>query len=181
MFEAREGRREAWDELVARLSPRVWAVARAHRLDHADAADVAQLTWMRLAEHLHRIERPEAVGAWVATTARREALRILRQQASLVPTDAEDLEDRVTSEGADVRVLQHERDRLLWSAFLELSERCQALLRVTVAAKDAGYDEIGAALGMPIGSIGPTRQRCLDRLRTLVADRGIERAADASL
>jgi DNA-directed RNA polymerase specialized sigma24 family protein len=72
------GEQAAWDALVDRFGPTVWAIARAHRLNPSDAADVSQTTWLRLVENLHRIEQPERVGAWLATTARRESLRVLR-------------------------------------------------------------------------------------------------------
>jgi RNA polymerase sigma factor (sigma-70 family) len=162
---AATGEREAWSRLVEEFDGMLRAVARVHRLCDADAADVAQTAWMRLAENLDRLQNPSRVGAWLATTARRECLRSLRASARELP-DAEPPEPA----GADVSpidggLLEAERDRALWSAFRRLPARDQALLRMLVAEPQPSYDEIAAALGMPIGSIGPTRGRALDRLR----------------
>jgi RNA polymerase sigma factor (sigma-70 family) len=162
---AATGERDAWSQLVEEFDGMLRAVARGHRLCDADAADVAQTAWMRLAENLDRLQNPSRVGAWLATTARRECLRALRASARELP-DAEPPEPA----GADVSpidcgLLEAERGRALWSAFRRLPARDQALLRMLVAEPQPSYDEIAAALGMPIGSIGPTRGRALDRLR----------------
>ena len=162
---ASTGEREAWSRLVEEFDGMLRAVARGHRLCDADAADVAQTAWMRLAENVDRLQNPSRVGAWLATTARRECLRSLRASARERP-DAEPPEPA----GADVSpiddgLLEAERGRALWSAFRRLPARDQALLRMLVAEPQPSYDEIAAALGMPIGSIGPTRGRALDRLR----------------
>jgi RNA polymerase sigma factor (sigma-70 family) len=155
------------------------AVARRHRLSDADTADVAQTTWLRLAENLHRLQDPSRVGAWLATTARRECLRTLRASARELP-ESEPPEPTVRDIlSIDRAVLQAERDTELWSAFRRLPARDQALLRMLVADPQPSYEDIGDALEMPIGSIGPTRGRALDRLR-LELDRGrapVERAA----
>jgi RNA polymerase sigma factor (sigma-70 family) len=143
----------------------LWAVARAHRLHDAEAADVVQVTWLRLVEHLGRLHDPARVRFWLATTARRECLRVLRDQDRVTPFG----EDQPESESADVpavdAVLEHERDEALWRSFSRLRESDQALLRLLVADPAPAYREIAAALDMPIGSIGPTRQRALERLR----------------
>jgi RNA polymerase sigma factor (sigma-70 family) len=175
--DAAAGDQAAWNRLVARFNGLVWAVARAHRLDQADAADVVQTTWLRLVEHLGRLQDPERVGAWLATTARRECLRILRSSARVVPTETELLPDPGTEAPLAAGLLADERDRALWSAFGGLSERCQVLLRLLVADPSPSYEDVGAALDMPIGSIGPTRQRCLDRLRGLAVTAGVTRGA----
>jgi RNA polymerase sigma factor (sigma-70 family) len=168
---AADGDQAAWHGLVDRYNGLVWSVARAHRLSTVDASDVVQTTWLRLVEHLGRLQDPERVGAWLATTARRECLRTLRHSARQVPTEAV---PEVVAEGrVDSALLVEERDRLLWQAFGALSERCQTLLRILVADPPPSYEEIGAALDMPIGSIGPTRQRCLDRLRSLAEGEGV--------
>ncbi len=168
---AAEGDRAAWDGLVDRYNGLVWSVARSFRLASADASDVVQTTWLRLVEHLGSLQDPERVGAWLATTARREALRTLRHSARQVPT--EELPDAGTDAQLDAALLVAERDRALWQAFGGLSERCQALLRVLVADPPPSYDEISASMDMPIGSIGPTRQRCLERLRGLAEGEGV--------
>ena len=155
----------AWGELVDRFTGLVWATARAHRLSAADAADVVQTTWLRLVEHLDRIRDPAGLGGWLATTARHECLRVLRLQGRMVPTGEPDFAQPTADDELDARLLERERDSLLWRAFAGLSERCQALLRLVASPLEPSYAEIGAALGMPIGAIGPTRARCLDRLR----------------
>jgi RNA polymerase sigma factor (sigma-70 family) len=162
---AAAGDRGAWEEIVERFSGLVWATARAHRLSRADAADVAQTTWLRLVENLDRIRKPEALGAWLATTARHESLRVIRRGAREQPTDEDDLFEPPTDETLEDLVVGRERGGALWRAFARLSDRCQALLRLLMSEEEPSYEEIGAALGMRIGSIGPTRQRCLERLR----------------
>lgn len=164
---AAAGDQEAWNALVSRYAGLVWSVARSFRLDDADAGDVSQTCWLRLVEHLGRLRDPERVGAWLATTARNEALRILRRSGRQVPVGDShelDLEDRDSSP-PDRGLLTAERDAVLWQAFEALPERCRMLLRVLLADPPPSYDEVSAALDMPIGSIGPTRGRCLQRLR----------------
>jgi RNA polymerase sigma factor (sigma-70 family) len=162
---AAAGDRDAWNELVDEFGGMLRAVARGHRLSDADTADVAQTTWLRLAENLHRLQDPSRVGAWLATTARRECLRTLRASALELP-EAEPPEPTVCDRpSVDRALLQAERDAELWSAFRRLPARDQALLRMLVADPQPSYEDIGNALEMPIGSIGPTRGRALDRLR----------------
>src|SRR4051794_12438673 len=153
---AAQGDQVAWDELVDRYNGLVWSVARSHRLSHVDASDVVQTTWLRLVEHLGRLQDPERVGAWLATTARRESLRTLRLSARLLPT--EELPEAATGAGRDAALRAQERARALGQAFGGLPERCQSLLRILVGEPPPSYEEIGAALDMPVGSIGPTRQ-----------------------
>src|SRR4051795_5305810 len=174
---AAEGDQAAWHGLVDRYNGLVWSVARAHRLSTVDASDVVQTPWLRLVEHLGRLQDPERVGAWLATTARRECLRTLRLSARQVPTEAEQLPDPGTDVPLDAGLLAGERDRALWTAFGGLSERCQVLLRILVADPPPSYEDVSAALDMPIGSIGPTRQRCLDRLRGLAETAGVSRGS----
>jgi RNA polymerase sigma factor (sigma-70 family) len=178
---ARNGERAAWDALVDRLARLVWSVTHAFGLDPQDGADVAQIAWMRLAEHIDRLHDPGAVGTWLATTTRNECITVLRQRARVQPTDVDALTEAMTSPAAEATVLTSERDRLVWVAFEQLSERCRRLLRLAVADKQGGYEEISVVLDMPIGSIGPTRQRCLDRLRQLLATAGITSLSDASV
>src|SRR3954451_7085335 len=172
---AAEGDRDAWDALVDRFNGLVWSVARSHRLSTVDASDVVQTTWLRLVEHLGRLQEPERVGAWLATTARRESLRTLRQSARVLATEPELLPDPGTDAPLAAALLAGERDRALWTAFGGLSERCQVLLRLLVADPPPSYEDVSAVLDMPIGSIGPTRQRCLDRLRGLAETAGVTR------
>jgi len=168
---AAEGDQAAWHGLVDRYNGLVWSVARAHRLSTVDASDVVQTTWLRLVENLGRLQDPERVGAWLATTARRECLRTLRHSARQLPT--EEVPETVAEAQVDSALLLEERDRALWQAFGGLSERCQTLLRILVSDPPPSYEDIGAALDMPIGSIGPTRARCLERLRGLAEGEGV--------
>lgn len=164
---ARAGDQQAWDALVDRYSGLVWSVARSHRLGSADAADVHQATWLRLVEHLDAIREPERLGSWLATTARRESLAVLRRAGRDLPVgDLLTLEPRAAdTTGVDDDLLRRERDRHLWRAFGELAGQCQSVLRLLLLDPPPSYAEISAALDIPIGSIGPTRARCLDQLR----------------
>jgi RNA polymerase sigma factor (sigma-70 family) len=150
----------------------VHGICRGHRLGRDDAADVNQVVWLRLVEHLDRIRTPDAVGGWIAATTRNECLRVLRTTGRLVPTGDDavfDGDDGGRDPGIDTGLLVYERDRALMAAFARLGDRCQQLLRLLMADPAPTYDEIASALDMPVGSIGPTRGRCLDRLRHLMA------------
>jgi RNA polymerase sigma factor (sigma-70 family) len=163
---AAAGDQAAWNELVERFEGLVWATARAHRLSRADAADVAQTTWLRLVENLDRIRDADRLGAWLATTARRECLRHIRLHAREPLTDDADVFETPNEEPIELALLTEERDTALWRAFGKLGERCQALLRLLVSNEEPSYESIGAALDMPVGAIGPTRMRCLEKLRS---------------
>ena len=166
---ARAGDRGAWESLVDRFSGLVWATTRSHRLNDADAADVLQTTWLRLLEHLDDLRNPDAVAAWLATTARNECLRVLRHQARQVPTQDDRIPEDTIPGTLDARLLADERGVALWRAFATLSARCQALLRMLAADPAPHYEDVSFALAMPLGSIGPTRGRCLQSLRRAVA------------
>lgn len=176
---AAAGERAAWDELVASFSRLVWSIAVAHRLGPADSAEVAQTTWMRLVENLGRITQPERLGGWLATTARHESLRLLRLRGRELLTDDEsrlDLGGYDDSPTPESVLLEHDRDRRLWRAFAALPEYCRTLLHLVVIIRPP-YAEVSDALEMPVGSIGPTRARCLERLRKLLAADGMTSAA----
>jgi RNA polymerase sigma factor (sigma-70 family) len=162
---ARAGDRGAWDEIVERYAGMVLAVARSYGLDAHAAADVSQVTWLRLVEHLDDVREPGRLGAWLATTTRREALRALRLAGRELAVEARSLERDHQGPGVDAELLDRERDAELWRAFASLSEPCQRLLALLVADPPLRYAEIAAALDRPIGSLGPTRRRCLDCLR----------------
>jgi RNA polymerase sigma factor (sigma-70 family) len=172
---ASNGDQRAWEGLIGRFGGLVWSVARAHGLSGADAADVSQTAWLRLVEHLHRLRDPERVGTWLAATARHEALRTLRRARRQLPVgddaelDAELGRSGPPVEGPEARTLAAERSDLLWRAFAALPPRCQTLLRVLMADPPPSYQQVAVAMDMPIGSIGPTRGRCLNRLRQLAA------------
>jgi len=155
----------AWRELVERFTKLVWSVARSHRLDHADAADVCQTTWLRLAEHLHSVREPSRLPGWLVTTARRESLRVIAGRRREAPGALPDEPDPDPAAGPETLVLTEDRDSRLWQAFAGLSERCQRLLRILSTAPELSYHEVGTVLGIPVGSIGPTRGRCLETLR----------------
>jgi RNA polymerase sigma factor (sigma-70 family) len=165
---AARGDRRAWNEIVRRYSGLVWAVARSHQLTSADSADVAQTTWLRLVEHIEDLKDPARVGSWLATTARRECLQVLGHTARCRPTDEVPEPAGEERPPVEARLLTAERDAALWRAFSRLAPSDQVLLRLLSAEPPASYKDIAAALDMPIGSIGPTRSRCLERLRSEV-------------
>ncbi|MGZ4232113.1 MAG: RNA polymerase sigma factor [Solirubrobacteraceae bacterium] len=161
---AADSDQQAWDALIDEFAGLIWAIARAHRLDDADAADVAQATWLRLFENLGRLRDPGHVGAWLATTARRECLRVLRMSARSLPVGDEVPDRECSGPLPGDALITGERNRALWRSFARLRASDQALLRLLVADPPPAYEEIALALDMPIGSIGPTRQRALRRL-----------------
>jgi RNA polymerase sigma factor (sigma-70 family) len=164
---AADGDQRSWEIIVDRYADLVWAVARSFRLGRADAADVSQATWLRLVEHLRDIRDSQRLGAWLATTARREALAVLRRSVRTIPTgDPWWLEAaQGTAEPPDRDLLRAEHNSGVRQAFRQLPANCQQLLSVLLADPPPTYAEAGAALDMPIGSIGPTRARCLGILK----------------
>jgi RNA polymerase sigma factor (sigma-70 family) len=176
---AADGDEGAWAALVKRFGGLVWSVARAHGLGRADAEEVFQTAWLRLTEHIGRLKEPDRVGAWLATTARHEALKTIRAGRRSTPTDdldALDLGDGVTPEllvlESEEAAAQTDRLRVVWAAFHRLPDRCRELLRVLIATPPLPYLEIAAMFAMPVGSIGPTRIRCLGQLRRLLGEPG---------
>ena len=170
---AAAGDTEAWNDLVDRYAGLVWGVARGEGLSHADAADVCQTTWLRLAEHVGRLHTPESVGTWLARTARRECWRVLR---SVHRVDSVDATHPAWGQApaADAKLLAEEELKRLWEGLASLSPPCRTLLRVLAADPPPTYAEVSEILDMPIGSIGPRRARCLERLRQLVDHRPAE-------
>lgn len=176
MDAAATGDQRAWDAIVLQFQGLVWATVRSFRLADAESADVVQTCWLRLVENLGRLRDPERLGGWLATTARRECLRCLRNAGRSVPVDDDATFDRASSEPVpeiDADLLRDERDTGLWRAFGRIADRCQRLLRVLTADPPPSYEDISEILDMPVGSIGPTRQRCLERLRTELLVEGI--------
>jgi RNA polymerase sigma factor (sigma-70 family) len=177
---AADGDAAAWKALVEGLSPLVWSVVRAHRLSEADAHEVYQTAWFRFAQHLGRIREPEKAGSWLASTARNECLKVLKSLSRLTLTDDPQLLDRISEDGTPEQLLldseeaaaQSERIRHLWQEFEELGDRCRQLLRILMASPPPSYQEVSAAVGVAVGSIGPLRQRCLRRLRARLEARG---------
>ena len=168
--QAAEGDRGAWERLVDQYARLIWAITRDFKLVESDAADVAQVTWLRLLENIHKIVHPDRVGSWLAATARNECLRSLAARKRVVLAD-----DDVVLEGAatpepeiDERLLSAERSEMVREALSRLPWRWQRMLELLMADPPASYAEISDQLGLPIGSIGPTRSRCLARLRDLL-------------
>jgi RNA polymerase sigma factor (sigma-70 family) len=157
---AARGDEAAWHELVHRHASVVWSVTRAHRLRGADAADASQNTWAALAQHLPKLRNPERLAGWLATTARRECLRILLQGRREVPLDEIEIPAYEEPE-----VFRSARDKLLWQAFGALPDRCRQLLGLLVHAPELTYVQLSRALGIKVNSIGQTRGRCLQTLR----------------
>lgn len=173
------GDQHAWDAIVSQFQGLMWATVRSYRLGDSESADVVQTCWLRLVENLGNLREPERLGGWLATTARRECLRLLRTAGRSIPVDDDAVFDRAapdTSPSLDAELLRDERDTSLWRAFARISERCQRLLRVLSADPPPSYEDISETFEMPIGSIGPTRQRCLDRLRVELVAEGIATA-----
>jgi RNA polymerase sigma factor (sigma-70 family) len=162
---AAAGDSRSWDALVCEFTGLIAAIARAHRLSDTDAADVTQATWLKLLEHLATIQQPSRVGAWLATTARRECLRTLRVNRRHVLLEDGAVVSEPATAAADSRLLRDERDIALWEGVRCLRPRDQALLSLLMAEPSLPYQEISAVLRIRIGSIGPTRQRALERLR----------------
>ena len=167
-----QGDQAAWDTITSRFNNLLWSIARSHRLSSSDASDVVQTTWLRLVEHLGGIREPERLAGWLAATARHECITVLRRAGREVlawsATEHEESSD-TRLPGVEIHLLEDERDAELWRLFERLPDRCRALLRVLMNADPASYAEVSQALGMPIGSIGPTRMRCLDQLRRYLA------------
>jgi RNA polymerase sigma factor (sigma-70 family) len=163
---ARNGDQQAWDTLVDRYAPLIWSICRRYRLDTADAEDVGQAVWLHLVQHLDSLRDPCALPGWLATATRRECSRVLRARCT-PPVDGRVLENMPDEQTATAEheLLIAERDVALREAFAHLPLGCQRLLGMLIAEPRVHYTDISARLGIPVGSIGPSRHRCLDRLR----------------
>lgn len=145
----------------------VWSVARGFRLDDATAKDVSQTVWLRLIENIDSIKDPERLPGWLATTCRREALRVTKSRDRDTPTDfAFDIED--TGPSLEDVLVDDEEHRIVVGAFRTLDEGCAHLLRLMTVEPALSYEEISELTGRPIGSLGPTRARCLDKLKQAI-------------
>lgn len=171
------GNQGAWNDLIDRFGQMVWNVARSFRLDEATAKDVSQTVWMKLIESASKIDDPERLPGWLVTTCRREAIRVSKLRDRTIPTEFEyDVED--DSPSLDTLLIESEESGALVMAFRRLSEGCQQLLRLLTVEPALSYEEISEATGRPVGSLGPTRARCVDRLRNAMAS--IRGAAEGS-
>jgi RNA polymerase sigma factor (sigma-70 family) len=172
---AAQGDRFAWERIVDAYGRLIWAIARNHRLGPGDAADVSQTTWLRLMEHIDRLSEPGRVGAWLATTARRECLRVQAKNRRTSPVSDEailelmQLRER-SQDDLDLALLAAERSAAVRRAIRTLPPHCQEMLRLMMLDPVPTYEEIAAAIGRPVGSLGPSRKRCLAKLRILLAD-----------
>jgi RNA polymerase sigma factor (sigma-70 family) len=165
---ARNGEKQAWCALVERYTPLIWSICLRYRLKDADAEDVGQAVWLKLVNHLDHLRDSAALPGWLATTARRECVRVLRATgrppAGEQVRDAENIPDIQTATAEQI-LLAAEQHAALREAVTRLPSGCQQLLALLTADPPVTYAEISARLGIPAGSIGPNRSRCLDRLR----------------
>ncbi len=166
----------AWRALVDRFKGMVWSIARTHGLSAADAADVSQTVWLRLVDNLERLRDPERVGTWLAVTARHECIRVSQfRQRSVLTAEPEVLEavDPPVDGDPASALARQDRDGALREVVATMPERSQALIRMLMADPPVSYGDVAAGLGIPIGSIGPTRQRCFRVLRAKCVSAGI--------
>jgi RNA polymerase sigma factor (sigma-70 family) len=167
----RAGSEDALGQIVNELSPLLWQVARSAGLSQGDAEDVLQTVWMRLITHLDGIHDAGALTGWLVTTTKREAWRVRAASRKQLPVDQDVFADLPNKgPGSEEQVILEDQRRELWAAIGMLSRRCQELLRIMAFAPRPDYATVAAALGMRVGSIGPTRGRCLVKLRALLAD-----------
>jgi RNA polymerase sigma factor (sigma-70 family) len=165
---AGQGEQSAWDEIVERFAPLVWSICRRFRLSEVDAHDVGQNVWLRLVEYLPSLREPAALPGWLATTTRRECIRVQRvswQNDKQLAQPEFDLPADEETTQVDRWIIAHERDSALRTAFAELGDRCQQLLALLMRDPPVPYSSISADLSIPVGSIGPSRARCLAQLR----------------
>lgn len=176
VYRAAGGDQTAWNAIVAEYTDLVRAVVRDFRLGNAQSADAVQTTWLRLIEHVTAIREPERLAGWLRTTARRVCLEMIRDSGrrQVVWADRDDVwaswsSPEAEEAGPEPSAIRQEQQRLVRAALATLPERHRALLRLLVASPPVSYEEISGRLGMPIGSIGPTRARILARLRKALA------------
>jgi RNA polymerase sigma factor (sigma-70 family) len=176
---ARIGDQQAWDALVERYAPLVWSICRRYRLSAADADDVGGAVWLHLVDQLDHIREPAALPGWLATTTGRECTRILRSAQKTQPQGSV-LEATLPGQTAiaEDELLRAERHAVLREALTHLPPRCQQLIALMIEDPPVPYTEISARLGIPVGSIGPCRGRCLDKLRRYPAVAALINAED---
>jgi RNA polymerase sigma factor (sigma-70 family) len=163
-----DGDQEAWNEIIERYIPLVWSICARYQLSRPDIDDVGQSVWLLLVENIGKLRDPEALPGWLATTTRRECLRILRasrrhDHADLPPVEQMPPDPDATT--IEQEVIVAERNAALRAAFAELAPSCHELLSMLITDPPLSYADISTRLGVPVGSIGPTRARCLERLR----------------
>jgi len=165
---AGNGDNQAWDTLVERYAPLIWSICRRHQLGAADVGDVSQSVWLHLVDQLDKIRDPAALPGWLATTTRRECRRVVRAARGSRPVayvlDVENLPDELAGT-TEQQVLEAERHAALRQAFSALDPLSQQLIALLIQDPPVPYAEISAKLGIAVGSIGPYRGRCLEKLR----------------
>lgn len=163
-----DGDQEAWNEIIERYSPLVWSICSRYQLSRPDIDDVGQGVWLGLVEHIGRLRQPAALAGWLATTTRNECLRVLRAARRYDP-DGLPSEDLMPPDPdatmIEQELIEAELNAALRAAFAELPPACHELLSMLITDPPPAYAQVSKVLGIPVGSIGPTRARCLDRLR----------------
>jgi RNA polymerase sigma factor (sigma-70 family) len=170
--DAASGDQRAWNSIVHRYTPLILSIAGRFRLDPHDVADVAQTVWLRLVQHLSSLREPDALPGWIATTTRNEALRVAKGRGRVTLLDplagygnGSPFPDDTAADEVEDRMLAQQRHEAFLTAFGELSDRQRELLLLLLTNPPPSYADISARLDIPIGAIGPTRARALDRLR----------------
>jgi RNA polymerase sigma factor (sigma-70 family) len=163
-----DGDQKAWNEIIERYSPLVWSICSRYQLSRPDIDDVGQGVWLGLVEHIGKLRQPAALAGWLATTTRNECLRVLRAARRYDP-DGLPSEDLMPPDPdatmIEQELIEAELNAALRAAFSELSPACHELLSMLISDPPPAYAQVSKVLGIPVGSIGPTRARCLDRLR----------------
>ena len=184
VMRARDGDQQAWDAIVERYSSLVWGICRRYRLARSDAEDAGQAVWLQLMDHIGQIRDPAALPGWLATTTGRECGQLVRAARRTSPPgrvpDAEDIPDEQAAK-ADDELLAAERHAALREALADLPPPCQRLIALLAQDPPLPYAQISARLGIPVGSIGPTRRRCLAKLRRHPAIAALADAEPASV
>jgi RNA polymerase sigma factor (sigma-70 family) len=162
------GDQEAWNELIERYAPLVWSICARFQLERQDVDDVGQSVWLLLVENIAELREPAALPGWLATTTKRECLRIVRgtrrRDRQGLPAD-DQMPPDLSAAVIEQEIIEAELNAALRAAFAQLPAHCHELLLLLISDPPLGYTEISQKLGMPVGSIGPTRARCLERLR----------------
>jgi RNA polymerase sigma factor (sigma-70 family) len=183
VLRASAGDERARDALVERYAPLIWSLCRRYRLNVIETGDVAQSVWLKLANELGKIRDPAALPGWLATTTRRECRRVLNSSqaphAARHTLDAENIPDEHAKTLEQGLLLAAERHAALREAFADLPPCCQQLIALLIEDSPVSYAEVSARLGVPVGSIGPNRRRCLDKLRHHVAVAALINADEA--
>ena len=168
---SRDGNQRAWGALVERLSPLVWGVARSYGLDHQDSVDVSQTTWLQFARHVGSLQEPKKAPGWLATTARRECLRMVKAQRRETATSNVELAMFGAANFSDSDADADAERRILWDAVNSLQENCRLMVRMFLADPPPSYETVAESLGISVNAVGPKRSRCLSHLRTVLDER----------